>query len=155
MNTIQSDSLNQNPSIQLTVSPNSGYSADNIEIRCEISPPTIISSLSSSKFDNVYLSVKTDNVKPSGILLMFHDSADRCQINRENVEIDVCNSSLIIAHVKHTILNETLQKIDYSCSKGSTYAYASYKLTRRNIFRIFLFFIIKFYLFRRSICTLL
>ena len=59
---------------------------------------------------------------------MFDDSKDECQLNRENVRIDVCNASLILIHINHTILNETLEKIDYSCSKGTTYAVSSYRI---------------------------
>jgi hypothetical protein len=121
-------STNEIPTVQLSVYPNAGVSAENIQVRCQISQPSSISPLSSSKFENVYLAVKTDNVKPSGIFLMFDDSSDGCRINRENVHIDVCNASLILIHINHTLLNETLQKIDYSCSKGTTYAYSSYRI---------------------------
>ena len=125
---LKSDSFNEKPVVKLSVSPNAGDTAENIEVRCEISPPLAVSPLSALKFDNVYLTVKTDNVKPSGIILMFHDSTDRCQINREHVHVDVCNATLIRVHINHTILNDTLQKIEYSCSKGSTYAFSSYQL---------------------------
>jgi hypothetical protein len=73
--------------------------------------------------------VKTDNVKPSGILLMFDDTNDRCEINREkHVHIDVCNATLILIRMNHTVLNETLDKIDYSCTKGSAQAISSYRI---------------------------
>jgi len=134
---LKSDSSNENPIVQLFVSPNAGISTDNIEVRCEISPPKTISPLSLSKFDNIYLSVKTDSVKPSGILLMFDDSSDGCRINRENVQVDVCNASLILVHIKHTVLNETLQKIDYSCSKGVNYAFSSYQIIKGQSARYF------------------
>jgi hypothetical protein len=132
---LKSDSSNR-PTVQLSVYPNAGISTDNIEVRCEISPPLTISPLSSSKFDNIYLSVKTDSVKPSGILLMFDDSSDGCRRNRENVQVDVCNASLILIHINHTVLNETLQNIDYSCSKGTTYASSSYRIIseKKNLF---------------------
>jgi hypothetical protein len=130
-------STNESPVVQLSVYPNAGTSTDNIEVRCEIFPLSTISPLSSSKFDNIYLSVKTDNVKPSGILLMFDDGSDGCRINREHVHVDVCNASLIIAHIKHTILNETLQNIDYSCSKGNTYVTTSYRIISKKIFDFF------------------
>lgn len=122
------DLSTDNPTVKLSVSPTSGYSAENIEIRCEISPSLIVSSLSTAKFDNVYMSVKTDSVKPSGIILKFDDSTDRCHVNRENVDIVSCNATLIRIRITHTILNETLQNIDYSCSKGSVYANGSYRL---------------------------
>lgn len=123
------DLSTNDPVVKLSVSPTSGYSAENIEVRCEISPPLIVSSLSTSKFDNVYLSVKTDNVKPSGIILKFDDSTDRCQINKkENVLLDVCNATSIHIRITHSILNETLEKIDYSCSKGTAYSSSSYQL---------------------------
>ncbi|CAF1245699.1 unnamed protein product [Adineta ricciae] len=123
------DSSNR-PTIELSVYPNSGISTENIQVRCQIIQPISKSPLASSKFDNVYLSVKTDNVKPSGIFLMFDDSSDGCRINRENVRVDVCNASLLLVHINHTILNETLHKIDYSCSKGTTYAYSSYRIIK-------------------------
>lgn len=119
---------NDRPILELSVHPTAGSSTDNIEVRCQISHPLAVSPLSSSKLENVFLAVKTDNVKPSGIFLMFDDSSDRCRINRENVRVDVCNASLLLVHINHTILNETLHKIDYSCSKGNTYAYGSYRL---------------------------
>jgi len=130
-------STNESPVVQLSVSPNAGISSDNIEVRCEISQPITMSPLSSSKLDNIYLSVKTDSVKPSGILLMFDDSSDRCRINRENVQVDVCNASLILIRIKHTILNETLQRIDYSCSKGTNYAFSSYQIIKDQSARYF------------------
>jgi hypothetical protein len=121
------------PILELSVHPNAGMSTENIEVRCQISPPSSISPLSSSKFDNIYLSVKTDNVKPSGILLMFDDSIDRCRPGRENVQIDFCNATLIIIHINHTILNDTLQKIDYKCWKGTTSAMSSYRIISKEI----------------------
>ncbi|CAF1419290.1 unnamed protein product [Adineta steineri] len=123
--------INENPIVELSVYPNAGVSTENIQVRCQITQLSLMKSpLSSSKFDNVYLSVKTDTVKPSGIVLMFDDSSDGCRLNRENIRIDVCNASLILIHINHTILNETLQKIDYSCSKGTTYAYSSYRIIK-------------------------
>ncbi|UJR35188.1 hypothetical protein I4U23_027955 [Adineta vaga] len=131
---VKSDSsnrmINERPTVELSVFPNAGISTENIQVRCQIIQPISKSPLASSKFDNVYLSVKTDNVKPSGIFLMFDDSSDGCRINRENVRVDVCNASLLLVHINHTILNETLQKIDYSCSKGNTYAYSSYRIIK-------------------------
>lgn len=121
-------SKSENPIVKLSVYPNAGISANNIEVRCEISSSSKVSPLSSSKFDNIYLSVQTDSVKPSGILLMFDDSTDRCRVNRDNIQLNVCNSSLILVHINHTILNETVQTIDYSCKKGTTYASTSYRL---------------------------
>lgn len=120
--------INESPIVQLSVYPHAGALTENIQVRCQISQPSLVSPLSSSKLENVYLSVKTDNVKPSGIVLMFDDGSDGCRINRENVHIDICNASLILIHINHTLLNETLQNIDYSCSKGTTYAYGSYRI---------------------------
>jgi hypothetical protein len=123
--------INESPIVQLSVSPNAGYSTENIEVRCEITPPSIISPLSSSKFDNIYLSVKTDSVRPSGILLQFDDTIDRCQaIAEKKFQIDICNASLILIHITHTIVNDTLQKIDYVCSKGNTYVHSSYRIIK-------------------------
>ncbi|CAF2382462.1 unnamed protein product [Rotaria sp. Silwood2] len=123
-------STNESPILQLSVYPNAGASTEKIEVRCEIAQPTSISPLSSSKFENVFLSVKTDHVKPSGILLMFDDTADGCRRNRDNIYIDFCNASLILIHISHTILNETLEKIDYECLKGSTAVMSSYRIKK-------------------------
>ncbi|CAF3381311.1 unnamed protein product [Rotaria sp. Silwood1] len=125
-------STNESPILQLSVYPNAGTASEKIKVRCEISQPTSISPLSSSKFDNVFLSVKTDHVKPSGILLMFDDTADGCRSNRDNIDIDVCNASLILIHISHTILNETLEKIDYACAKGSTEVMSSYSIRNQS-----------------------
>ena len=63
---------------------------------------------------------------------MFDDRNDQCEKNRiRDVHIDVCNATLIRVRLNHTILNETLQKIDYSCSKGSTRAISSYRIIRK------------------------
>jgi hypothetical protein len=106
---------NDNPKVHLSLRPQSGFYTDNIEVRCQISPISSISPLTSTKFENVYLSVKTDNVKPSGILLMFDDTNDRCEINREkHVHIDVCNATLILIRMNHT--------------KGSAQAISSYRI---------------------------
>jgi hypothetical protein len=121
------------PNLRLSVYPNAGISTENIEIRCDISQPLSISPLSSLKSDNIYLSVKTDNVKPSGIVLMFEDDNDQCHTNRgRDIDIDVCNASLILIHINHTVLNETLQKIDYLCSKGSATANSSYEIISKD-----------------------
>ena len=139
--TVVSQSDSASPIVELSVIPNAGYSTDNLEVRCEITPPSSISPLASSKFDNIYLSVKTDSVRPSGILLQFDDSTDRCQgIPEKKFHIDVCNATLIQIHISHTIVNETLEKIDYVCSKGSTYVSSSYRiLSKQRISPINLF----------------
>ena len=125
-------SSHESPTLHLSVHPSSGASTENIELNCHIAPTSSASPLTSSTFDNVYLSVKTDDVKPSGILLMFDDRNDQCEKNRmRDVHIDVCNATLIRVRLNHTILNETLQKIDYSCSKGSTRAISSYRIIRK------------------------
>lgn len=127
-----SRSPRDSPTVDLSVHPSSGVSTENIELNCHIAPASSVSPLTSSTFDNVYLSVKTDDVKPSGILLMFDDRNDQCEKNRiRDVHIDVCNATLIRVRLNHTILNETLQKIDYSCIKGSARAISSYRITRK------------------------
>ncbi|CAF0914128.1 unnamed protein product [Rotaria sordida] len=127
---LSNHSTNESPTLQLSVYPNAGTATEKIEVRCEISQPTSVSPLSSLKFENVFLSVKTDHVKPSGILLMFDDTTDGCRTNRENIHVDSCNASLILIHISHTIVNETLEKIDYACVKGSTEVISSYQIRK-------------------------
>ncbi len=93
---LSNPSVNEESTMKLSVHPSSGSSTDNIEVRCEVSSPPLISPLASTTFENIYLSVKTDGVIPSGILLMFDDRSDRCEKNRDNVQIDVCNASLVL-----------------------------------------------------------
>ena len=109
---------------RLSIYPNSGISTENIEVQCEISRST----LSNSRSENIYISVKTDHVKPSGILLMFDDKTNQCRSNREVIYIDICNSTLILIRINHTILNDTLKTIDYSCTQGITSATNSYRI---------------------------
>lgn len=142
--------------VQLFVTPNAGYSTENIEVQCQLTPSSIISPLSSSKFDNIYLSVKTDSVRPSGILLQFDDSTDRCQgIPEKKFHIDICNATLIRIHISHTVINETLQTIDYVCSKGNIYVSSSYRILRKTDPSSSLWNIYSFDYFRRSFCTFL
>ncbi|CAF4680795.1 unnamed protein product [Rotaria sp. Silwood1] len=99
-------SIHDSPIIQLSVYPNYGFSPENIEVRCQIIEP--------SKYDNIYLSVKTDYIKPSGIILMVDNTINRCRTNKqEYLSVNICNSSLILIYINHTILNDTLEKIDY------------------------------------------
>ena len=139
VSSLKSDSskqlINESPLVHLSVFPNAGHSTENIEVRCEITPPSLISPLALSKFDNIYLSVKTDSVRPSGILLKFDDSTDRCtEISGKKFQVDVCNATLIVIRINHSIVNDTLQKIDYVCSKGTTYVQSSYKIiSKKNI----------------------
>lgn len=115
--------------IDLSISPRSGAVPENIVIRCEI-PPVSPSNL--NKLENVYLSVKTDDVKPSGIVLMFDDGQDRCEkMPNKIVQIDVCNSTLILVRMSHTVLNQTVEKIEYSCSKGLAQAIRSYRINSK------------------------
>ncbi|UJR10641.1 hypothetical protein I4U23_014836 [Adineta vaga] len=117
-------SNNEDPSIQLYVHPEHGFLTENIEVRCQIKTPSI--------YENIYLSVKTDNVKPSGILLMVDNRVNQCRINKEKfIHITVCNSTLIIIHIDHTILNDTLNTIDYSCSQGDDHVVNSYRILRQ------------------------
>lgn len=130
---------NSDSPIQLFVNPNAGYSTDNIEVQCQLTPSSLISPLSASKFDNIYLSVKTDSVRPSGILLQFDDSTDRCQVIPEKkFHIEICNATLIRIHISHTVINETLQTIGYVCSKGNIYVSNSYRILRKRIQQILL-----------------
>ena len=124
-----STNLSPNPIVQLSVYPSSGVSLDNIEIRCQMTLSSS-SSPSTSNYDNAYLSVRTDYVRPSGILLMLDHYSNNCRINRaQYLQVDVCNRSLILVRINHTILNDSLHKIDYWCNKGEVNAFTSYRLT--------------------------
>ncbi|CAF3319954.1 unnamed protein product [Rotaria socialis] len=123
-------STNESPIIELSIYPSAGAATERIQVRCEILQSTSSAPLSSSQFEPVYLSVKTGLVRPSGILIMFDDITDVCRLNRPDLNVDVCNASLILFHVTHTVLNETLDKIDYSCIKGSTTAIRSYRIKK-------------------------
>ncbi|CAF2522114.1 unnamed protein product [Rotaria sp. Silwood2] len=117
-------SIHDSPILQLSVYPNYGFLPENIEVRCEIIEP--------SKYDNIYLSVKTDYVKPSGIILMVDNTINRCRTNKkEYINVNICNSSLILIYINHTILNDTLEKIDYVCSQGGVNALSSYRILSR------------------------
>jgi hypothetical protein len=115
--------------LQLAVHPSSGVSTENIQVRCHITVPA---SNAPFKYDNVYLSVKTDNVIPSGILLMVDHRLNQCRINREKyIHVQICNRSLVLIHISHTILNDSLHTIDYACSKGDVNAMSSYRIASK------------------------
>jgi len=135
----QISSIND-PILELTVYPRSGrVHTKDIELHCKISQSTSsITPLSTTKFDNVYISVTTDNVKPSGILVMFDDSTERCHLNkRKNLHLQVCNASLIIIRVNHTVLNDSLHTIDYACYKGDSNAYGSFRILKDQSARVY------------------
>jgi hypothetical protein len=118
-------SINDKSIVQLSVYPNYGFSTENIEVRCQITEPSI--------YNNIYLSVKTDNVKPSGILLMVDNTINQCRINKENfIHVNICNSTLILIHINHVILNDSLHTIDYQCSQGEVYSVSSYKILSKS-----------------------
>jgi hypothetical protein len=118
-------SINDKSIVQLSVYPNYGFSTENIEVRCQITEPSI--------YNNIYLSVKTDNVKPSGILLMVDNTINQCRINKEKfIHVNICNSTLILIHINHVILNDSLHTIDYQCSQGEVYAVSSYKILSKS-----------------------
>lgn len=122
-------SSSDQPVLQLSIYPSHGISAENIEIRCLIRP-SISNPSAPANFENVYLSVKSDNVKPSGILLMVDNYANECRINREKrFEILICNRTEILIRLNHTILNRTRQTVEYGCNKGDILVRASYRLT--------------------------
>jgi hypothetical protein len=103
------------------VYPNFGFSTENIELRCQI--------IEASRYDNVYLIVKTDYVKPSGILLMVDNTANQCRINKEKfIHVHICNSSLILIQVNHVLLNDSLHTIDYVCNQGEDNVHTSYRI---------------------------
>lgn len=124
-----STNLSPNPIVQLSVYPSSGVALDNIEIRCQMTLSSS-SSASTSNYDNAYLSVRTDDVRPSGILLMLDHYSNNCRINRaQYLQVEVCNRSLILIRINHTLLNASLHKIDYWCNKGEVNAFSSYRIT--------------------------
>jgi hypothetical protein len=115
------NSIDDNSILQLSVYPHYGFSTENIEIRCQI--------LQASRYDNVYLFVKTDYVKPSGILLMVDNTMNQCRINKEKyIHVHTCNSSMILIHVNHVVLNDSLHTIDYACNQGEVNVYSSYRI---------------------------
>ncbi|CAM4904352.1 unnamed protein product [Rotaria socialis] len=117
-----------NTIIQLSVYPNHGFSPEKIEVRCQITEP--------SNYNNIYLSVQTDNVKPSGIILMVDNTINRCRTNKKQyINVNICNSSLILVHINHIILNDTLERIDYVCSQGEVDAISSYRLLKEQVAR--------------------
>ena len=121
-------SMNDQPVLQLSVHPTHGLSTKNIEIRCRITP-SLSNPSAASNFENVYVSVKSDNVKPSGILLMVDNYANECRINREkSLHIIICNRTHVLIRVNHTILNHTRHTIDYACTKGDIIARATYRI---------------------------
>jgi len=125
------DPLNDIPILQLSVHPNFGYTTENIELRCQITQP-------SPGYDNIYLTVKTDNVKPSGILLMFAESINQCRGNKlQYIRIETCSSSLIHIHINHTILNDSLHTIDYACIKDDITAVGSYRILKNPTVRYY------------------
>ena len=116
--------INADSLIQLYVRPKHGFTTENIEVRCHVTTPSI--------YENIYLSVRTDNVKPSGILLMVDNTVNQCRINKEKfMQVSVCNSTLIVVHINHIVLNDTLRTIEYSCSQGDDHAYSSYRILRK------------------------
>ncbi|CAF1196056.1 unnamed protein product [Rotaria sordida] len=116
-------SIRDSPIIQLSVYPSYGFLPENVEIRCQIIDPSV--------YDNIYLSVKTDYIKPSGIILMVDNTINRCRTNKEEyINVNICNSSLIHIYINHTILNDTLEKIDYECSQGGVNAISSYQILK-------------------------
>lgn len=128
----QIHAFEDNSKLRLTIHPQAGYSVENIEIRCEIFEPSV--------YDNVYLYVKTDNVKPAGILLMADPLGYDCRINdnkRKHIQIHICNSSMILINVNHEIIDDSLRKIEYACNQGDNSVFNSYLITRKNFFFIF------------------
>ncbi|CAF1457382.1 unnamed protein product [Adineta steineri] len=116
-------SIDNDSVIKLNVYPNYGFVAENIEIRCQISAP--------SDYDHIYLLVKTDNVRPSGILLMVDNTVNQCRINKAQfITVHICNSTLILIHINHVVLNDTLHTIQYECNQGEESALSSYQLLK-------------------------
>lgn len=105
------------------MNPSSGYTTENIDIHCHIRQPSI--------YDNVYLSVLTDNVKPSGILIMVDDTMNDCR-KIENKEkyfrILTCNSTLIHLNINHEIINDSLHTIEYRCTQGDSNVFNTYRI---------------------------
>ena len=115
--------MDENPTPELTIFPRSAYSTDNIQIRCHIPKPSI--------YDNIYLFVKTDNVKPSGILLMADSTNGECRINENKgkyIQVTACNASLIEITVNHEVINDSLHTIEYACNQGDVSADSSFRI---------------------------
>jgi hypothetical protein len=116
-------SINDNTNLHLTIYPDSGYSPENIQIHCHTTQPSI--------YDNIYLFVKTDNVKPSGILIMADSTNSECRINenkRKYIQVNACNASLILINVNHEIINDSLHTIEYACNQGDVTVYSSFRI---------------------------
>lgn len=65
---------------------------------------------------------------------MYDNTRHQCLTNkRESIMVDTCNSSLILIRINHTILNDTLQKIDYVCRQGEVYAISSYRIFSKKL----------------------
>ena len=128
----RTNAVDENSKLRLTVYPSAGSSVENIQIRCEIFEPSV--------YDNVYLFVKTDNVKPAGILLMADPLGYDCRINenkRKHIQLHSCNSSMILINVNHEIIDDSLHTIEYACSQGENHVFNSYQITCKTTFRIF------------------
>lgn len=124
-----STSNHHDSTLQLSVHPNYGYVPENIEVRCQISKL--------SKYHNIYLSVKSDHVKPSGIILMVDTTVNSYRTNKvHNIDFIVCNSSLILIHINHTILHESVQRIDYECRQGDEYSLNSFRILSKKSINI-------------------
>jgi hypothetical protein len=60
---------------------------------------------------------------------MVDTTINKCRIDKiKSVRSEVCNSTLILIHINHTILNDTIHTIDYSCSRGEIHAVSSYRI---------------------------
>jgi hypothetical protein len=121
-------SINENSNLELSISPNSGYSTENIQIRCHSIAPSV--------YDNIYLFVKTDNVKPSGILLMADSTNSECRINenkRKYIQINFCNASLILVTINHEIINDSLHTIEYACNQGDVNVISSFRILSKKL----------------------
>jgi hypothetical protein len=60
---------------------------------------------------------------------MVDTTINTCRVDKiKSIRPKICNSSLILIHINHTILNDTIHTIDYSCSQGEIHAVSSYRI---------------------------
>jgi hypothetical protein len=56
---------------------------------------------------------------------------DQCRINEnkeKHIHVHSCNSSLILIHINHQVINDSLDTIDYACSQGEIAVLSSYRI---------------------------
>jgi len=62
---------------------------------------------------------------------MVDDTVNQCRINENKekyIHVYSCNSSLILIHINHQVLNDSFHTIDYACSQGEVDVFTSYRI---------------------------